>query len=845
MTAATVRPSTTTFFPTSPLPSPTVALKAYAVERRPRCSHRCHHPHNSGRNPKRDNNVAPSSNNNNNKGASPPLKPAASNNTTHTSYPATMLPPPATPSPPPQAPSADSRSDQPSSSSFPSTPPNPGANITQDTISTAISTSLATNLTLEAFTRKFQLKQLFPTAVNGDEDDVDNEDRDNANMTLEALTRKFQLKQLFPDENDDDDDDRVDSANLSLEALTKKFQLKHLFPAANGLGGEDRVDASNFNTSSSKNRNFDDDDSSALDDDSLTDSRDLRPLIAVTIGVALFLMARSPRAARRDEEATDGVPTTLVVDEDELVIPSSDAALSGGLHLSSVSDLRSGPRDIVIVTTAALPWMTGTAVNPLLRAVYLAEAGHSVSLMVPWLESPEDQRRVFPAGTQFATRDDQAQVILKWARDQVPDVALRVRFYEGVYSEDFGSILPLGDITALFGDDEPRDVCVLEEPEHLTWFHTGRRWTNLFRFCVGVVHTNYLEYAKNYGVFGLQRALFLSFLNKWVCRSYCHRVIKLSDAVQPLPHSVTCNVHGVRDRFIDIGRAVATKAEAAAAAAAAAAAPTTTTTTAAASHPQPEEAHVQARPHPQPQPVFERGAYFLGKMLWAKGYLQLMELLEAHHARTDERLRLDLFGAGPDLDAVRSRVRSTYALSRIDVHGVVLDHACEYIQKYKVYVNPSESDVVCTATAEALAMGKFVVCLEHPSNEFFATFPNCLVYRTPEEFSSLLAYALANNPAPLTSYDAHRLSWAAATERFYDAARVDLEDVAATPTVAAVDSALALTHKTICATLVTPPANNAVRARYKRERRVMRDQLARIKRAERERRRQRRRVPVS
>lgn len=491
------------------------------------------------------------------------------------------------------------------------------------------------------------------------------------------------------------------------------------------------------------------------------DKYDVRPLIAVTIGVTLFLLTRSPKAARR-AELEAGVSPGMLVDEHDFVDTS-------GLQSSHISDLRAVARDIVIVTTAAMPWMTGTAVNPLLRAVYLAKAGHTVSLVVPWLESPEDQRKVYPKGTSFKSKEEQAALIMDWAQDQVADVEIVIRFYEGVYSKEFGSILPLGDITAMFGDDEPRDVCILEEPEHLTWHHTGSRWTSLFKFCVGVVHTNYIEYAKKHGIFGPQRALFLNFLNKWVCRSYCHRVIKLSDAVQTLPHSVTCNVHGVRDRFIDIGSSR------------------------------------------QSQP-FINGAYFLGKVLWAKGYRQLVDLMDEHYNRTEERLPIDFFGAGPDLDAVKSRVRDSYGLSLVQVHGVVVDHASEYLQRYKVYVNPSKSDVVCTATAEALAMGKFVVCLKHPSNEFFATFDNCLIYETAEQFSSQLAYALAHEPKPLSDDDMFRLSWEAATERFYDASFIPCP-----PRNGRVDSALALAHKTFCATLVTPPANNAVRARYRHE----------------------------
>ena len=75
-------------------------------------------------------------------------------------------------------------------------------------------------------------------------------------------------------------------------------------------------------------------------------------------------------------------------------------------------------------------------------------------------------------------------------------------------------------------------------------------------------------------------------------------------------------------------------------------------------------------------------------------------------------------------------------------------------------------------------MNKFVLMPKHPSNTFFEPFPNALLYRTPQEFCSLLIYAQSNDPTPLSDELRHRLSWQAATERLIDAAATSPRELA-------------------------------------------------------------------
>jgi digalactosyldiacylglycerol synthase len=99
-----------------------------------------------------------------------------------------------------------------------------------------------------------------------------------------------------------------------------------------------------------------------------------------------------------------------------------------------------------------------------------------------------------------------------------------------------------------------------------------------------------------------------------------------------------------------------------------------------------------------------------------------------------------------------------------------IDHA--ELSDYKIFVNPSISEVLCTTTAEALAMGKFAIIPDHPSNKFFLRFPNCLAYRNKFEFVANLRWALTYDPEPLTPDLARMFTWEAATDRFIEASAV-------------------------------------------------------------------------
>ncbi|KAK8565839.1 hypothetical protein V6N12_059388 [Hibiscus sabdariffa] len=381
-------------------------------------------------------------------------------------------------------------------------------------------------------------------------------------------------------------------------------------------------------------------------------------------------------------------------------------------------------RHIAIFTTASLPWMTGTSVNPLFRAAYLAKDGEKkITLVIPWL-SLKDQKLVYPNNTTFGSPSAQESYIRQWLEERIAFIAgFTIRFYPAKFAVDKRSILPVGDISEIILDEEA-DIAVLEEPEHLTWFHHGKRWKTKFRLVVGIIHTNYLEYVKREKN-GQFRAFLLKYVNSWVVSIYCHKVIRLSAATQDYPRSIICNVHGVNPKFLETGKKRF------------------------------EQQHGSNR-------AFTKGAYYIGKMVWNKGYGELLKLLHDHQKEL-ARFEVDLYGNGEDSDRVKEAASKLKLTVRVHPGR---DHADPLFHDYKVLLNPSTTDVVCTTTAEALAMGKIVVCANHPSNDFFKQFPNCRIYDDENGFVEVTRRALGEEPVPLTAAQRYELSWEAATERF-------------------------------------------------------------------------------
>ncbi|GKY96999.1 digalactosyldiacylglycerol synthase 1, chloroplastic [Mayamaea pseudoterrestris] len=481
--------------------------------------------------------------------------------------------------------------------------------------------------------------------------------------------------------------------------------------------------------------------------------------------------SNSPSTSFFRRSSSGSMSSLLLMDNDPLAYTPNELALRDDVIVAA-SDCALD-KELWIVTTAALPWLTGTSVNPLLRAAHLALSNarnfphRETTLVVPWLEDAQDRIALYGNEWQDSTPIEQEAYIRTWLVDNaclhVSSLQLKIHFYPARYHATLQSIFAMGDLCErLVVRDPEHSVCILEEPEHVNFYRAPGlvSWRSKFPHVVGVVHTNYKAYAAN-NIGGVVTAPLVGAMSSFMVRAYCDQVIKLSSVLQDyaVEKEVVCNVHGSRSAFLSAAEPTGNE------------------------------------------------VYFIGKMLWAKGLDKLLELQAYCKKKTGQYFAMSVYGSGPQMEEIKeaflgqqrrhwnedaAKSSSAYeALSKYYSYSVWSgfrqplpvsfkgrkDHAA-LSSDYKIFVNPSVTEVLCTTTAEAVAMNKWVIVPDHASNDFFRDYPNVLLYKTNEEFLQLFQHAKAHAPKPLSDPLKHTLTWEAATTRFIEAAAVSERDAA-------------------------------------------------------------------
>ncbi len=359
---------------------------------------------------------------------------------------------------------------------------------------------------------------------------------------------------------------------------------------------------------------------------------------------------------------------------------------------------------INIIATAAFPWRTGTAILALFRAFHLAEKGLDVVLYIPWLE-PSEQILLFEKDLVFSSQKEQKEYIHAYLPPST-GASLKIEFYPATYKKQWGSILPTGSLSQ---NIRACDWLILEEPEHLNWKHPWNSFKPKATRVTGIVLTHYRYYCQHAFPYLPFLPWLLERYNQWLISRHCDDVILLGSAISPLPHSQQLNTSGIHPSFFT---------------------------------------------HP-PLKEHSKTIYFMGKLIWEKGFRELIDLL----ADTEVQ-EIDIYGMGESKKAIDEYAQKKQI--QLNFKGNSSQPAQD-LKEYKIFINTSRSEAICTTTAEALGQGKFVIIPEIPGNDAFYAFKNCCSYSSPQAFNEQLQFALTHTPEQ--DEQIHSLSWDAAIEK--------------------------------------------------------------------------------
>lgn len=373
--------------------------------------------------------------------------------------------------------------------------------------------------------------------------------------------------------------------------------------------------------------------------------------------------------------------------------PTALAGSSPGAKFSTPAAISETGVDIVVLTTAALPWRTGPSVFSIWHAGGLAALGYRVAYGVPWLDAAS-QKRLW-GKELFRTPQDQAD----WLRAEADRLGVPplpdIFFFRGIFSRTAFSIFIVEDP---FSAGPPSRTYLIQEPEHFGWIPVvpSKKRVGAEKI-LGIVMTNYGYYIRKPGRPDLAAfARLVEWRHKKLMRKHADCLVPLSPAIDMggLEDLVAWQqVTGVFRAFADV--------------------PAVT-----------DDA---------------KGVYFLGRLTWDKGLKDVITLSKTLDCP------IDIYGDGPDQKAIQALAEAQAAPVRFLGPS---SSPWEVVKDYRVFFNPSLSEVLCTTTAEALVAGRHVVIPDCPANQPFYDLPNVHVYRTPDQAGLLLKQALVTPCTP-------------------------------------------------------------------------------------------------
>ncbi|MCL1127949.1 glycosyltransferase [Shewanella surugensis] len=360
-------------------------------------------------------------------------------------------------------------------------------------------------------------------------------------------------------------------------------------------------------------------------------------------------------------------------------------------------------KSIYIITTASLPWRTGTSINPLYRSICLAKMENNVTLLLPWLNRKSQQQLYHQ---EFKSTSE----LVSFINEEIKDSKLiNIEFYQArlITLSGLQSIYPKERIDRIIPFCE---TLIIEEPERLLLLTLFKRLKFNPNNIIGVIHTNYDYFLIKHYPKWVRNVLRL--YTTFLMNKYCHRIIHLSKVTQKtFNNGEILPINGVRKEYFST-------------------------------------LHL-SKP--------DTSVYFIGKVIWEKGFKELIDLM----SYANLNLTIDCYGNGHNKQQIIQYANKNNV--NLNIHSTIT-HPAHDLQRYKIFINPSYSEVLCTTTLEAIAMGKWVLIPKHISNDYFYQFKNVLVYDDNKSFKLLLTKAI-KSPAPLDP-TTQKLEWLSVTQEY-------------------------------------------------------------------------------